>query len=181
MWTNLSHPGFCIFRFIDIEYFVHVLKKIFLLFLLLLKLFTKVYKYNEAHVMLRSHIYKFFKNKLLCSLKQCFAIVVVILKRVNGIIQFLQIPVIQWGKYSFRVWWGTKIHTSFLKHGLKLNVTKCCCYFQGELLDKRHPILTSQICSRCTKALEMMSWDKYELRQIFQLILFHDKHQLAAC
>jgi len=28
----------------------------------------------------------------------------------------------------------------FFKHGLKLNVTKCCCYFQREPLYKRHPI-----------------------------------------
>ena len=28
----------------------------------------------------------------------------------------------------------------FFKHCLKLNVTKCCCYFQREPLYKRHPI-----------------------------------------
>lgn len=35
---------------------------------------------------LRSHIYKFVKNILLCSLKQCFTIIVVFFKRVNACI-----------------------------------------------------------------------------------------------
>lgn len=93
--------------------------------------------YPAVCIMLRSHINKFIKNKLLCSLKQCFTIVVVILKRVNGITQFLQIPVIQWGKSSLRVCWP------------------CCWEFW--VVKMRQIIVKSKKLNRCSISFRLQS------------------------